>query len=126
MIILTKDQIIMLHSLCIKESGGSDGIRDHGLLDSAINSPLQSFGGVDLYPTIQNKAAQLCFCLINNHPFVDGNKRIGVLAMLTLLELNDIAIDAPDESIVHLGLSVASGKMDASGITDWIIDNSKI
>ncbi len=125
MIFLSKEQIIMLHSLCIKQSGGSSGIRDEGLLDSAINTPLQSFGGVDLCPTIQAKAAQLCFGLINNHPFVDGNKRIGILAMLTFLDLNGLTIDTSDSEIVSLGLSIASGEINTAEITDWIIENLK-
>jgi len=124
MILLSKEQVIMLHSLCVEKTGGSDGIRDDGLLDSAVKSPMQSFGGVDLYPTVQAKATQLCFGLINNHPFIDGNKRIGVLAMLTFLELNGISINASDEDIIRFGLSAASGKMSASDISDWIIEKS--
>lgn len=125
MINLTKEQIILLHALCISQTGGYDGIRDEGLLDLAMNSPMQSFGGKDLYPTIQTKAAQLCFSLINNHPFVDGNKRIGILAMLTVLELNGITIDISDNDLISLGLSVAQGKTNADEITEWIIRNSK-
>lgn len=125
MTFLTKEQIITLHSLCIEQAGGSCGIRDEGLLDSAINAPFQSFAGVDLYPTVQSKAAQLCFGLINNHPFIDGNKRIGILAMLTFLDLNGLTIDTSDDEIVSLGLSIASGKMTSSEITDWIIENIK-
>lgn len=125
MTFLTKEQIITLHSLCIEQSGGSCGIRDEGLLDSTINAPFQSFAGVDLYPTVQSKAAQLCFGLINNHPFIDGNKRIGILAMLTFLDLNGLTIDTSDDEIVSLGLSIASGKMASSEITDWIIENIK-
>lgn len=125
MTFLTKEQIIALHSLCIEQSGGSCGIRDEGLLDSAINAPFQSFAGVDLYPTVQSKAAQLCFGLINNHPFIDGNKRIGILAMLTFLYLNGLTIDTSDDEIASLGLSIASGKMTSLEITDWIIENIK-
>lgn len=73
MINLTKEQVVLLHTISIKQTGGIDGVRNKGLLDSAINSSFQSFGGVDLYPTVQTKAAQLCFILVNNHPFVDGN-----------------------------------------------------
>lgn len=126
MINLTTEQIVLLHSLCISQTGGSDGIRDRGLLDSAVNAPMQSFDGKDLYPTIQAKSAQLCFSLISNHPFVDGNKRIGVLAMLTVLELNGITVDVSDDELITLGLSVAQGKITADEITEWIIKNSKL
>ena len=78
----SKRQILLLHRELIDASGGADGIRDEGLLDSAHMMPLQSYGGEDLYPTIIDKAACLAFGLINNHPFIDGNKRIGTHAML--------------------------------------------
>ena len=77
MIVLSKQQILLSHSQLISETGGSDGLRDVGLLESAINSPFRQFGNEDLYPTIQQKASRLCFGLVNNHPFIDGNKRIG-------------------------------------------------
>lgn len=78
--VLSKRQILLLHSALISESGGSDGIRDDGLLDSALNTPFQTFAGQDLYPTVLEKAARLGFGLIRNHPFIDGNKRIGTHA----------------------------------------------
>lgn len=126
MINLTTEQIALLHSLCISQTGGSDGIRDRGLLESAVNAPMQSFDGKDLYPTIQAKSAQLCFSLISNHPFVDGNKRIGVLSMLTVLELNGITVDVSDDELITLGLSVAQGKISSDAITEWIIKNSTL
>lgn len=76
MIILSKEQILMLHSQLIEATGGSDGIRDEGMLESAISNPFQTFGGKELYPSIQAKAAQLCYGLVKNHPMIDGNKRI--------------------------------------------------
>ena len=79
---LTKEQVILLHHELIKETGGTDGIRDDGLLESALSAPFQSFDGVDSFPSIQQKAARLGFGLIKNHAFVDGNKRIGTHAML--------------------------------------------
>lgn len=69
---LTKTQVIKMHNLLIQETGGSEGIRDDGLLDSALNAPFQTFDGEDLYKTVPAKAAKLAFFLINNHPFVDG------------------------------------------------------
>ena len=81
MIKLTKEQILILHSELIKMTGGSDGIRDIGLLESALETPFQSYGGEELYPSIQAKAARLCYGLVKNHAMVDGNKRIGVHTM---------------------------------------------
>ena len=83
MIFFDVDQVIKLHSSLITKTGGMDGLRDKNLLDSALKSPFQTFGGKELYPDIYDKAAQLCYSLIENHPFADGNKRIGV--HLTLL-----------------------------------------
>lgn len=125
MICLTKKQVVLLHSLVVAQTGGSDGIRDEGLLDSAIGVPMQSFDGKDLYPTVQTKAAMLAFRLINNHPFVDGNKLIGILAMLTVLELNGIAVEVSDEAIISLGISIAQGKTNLDEIAEWIIKNTK-
>ena len=86
--ILTKEQILLLHSQLVKEFGGSLDIRDDSLLESAINTPFQTYGGEELYPTLLDKASRLCFGLVKNHPFVDGNKRIGTHAMLVFLALN--------------------------------------
>lgn len=85
MIRLTKSQILLLHEQLITETGGSSGLRDEGMLDSALNAPFQTFGKEDMYPSLQQKAARLCFGLVKNHPFVDGNKRIGAHAMLVFL-----------------------------------------
>lgn len=84
---LTKAQVIKMHNLLIQETGGGEGIRNEGLLDSALNAPFQTFDGEDVYKTIQANAAKLGFFLVNNHPFIDGNKRIGTLAMLVFLEM---------------------------------------
>ena len=87
---LTKVQILLLHSELIRETGGAEGLRDEGLLDSAICAPFQSFDGIDVFPSIQQKGARLGYGLICNHAFIDGNKRIGVHAMLVFLALNGI------------------------------------
>lgn len=121
MIILTKEQIISMHELLIERTGGLNGVKDYGLLESAINNPFQTFMGKELYPTIQRKAANLCYSLINNHAFNDGNKRIGILAMLTFLELNGIVIDCSDDELVSLGLNIASGKFTQKDILNWIV-----
>ncbi len=86
--ILSKEQVLKLHASLIKATGGSDGIRDEGMLDLALNNPFQSFGGKELYPSIQAKAARLCFGLVKNHAMLDGNKRLGTHVMLVFLALN--------------------------------------
>ena len=118
--ILKKRQILLLHSVLIAESGGSDGIRDEGLLDSAVNTPFQTFSGQDLYPTVLEKAVRLGFGLIRKHPFIDGNKRIGTHAMLVFLNLNSITLSYEDDELISTILSVASGEMDADGLLKWI------
>ena len=90
MIRLSKTQILLLHEQLIAETGGSSGLRDEGMLDSALNAPFQTFGGEDVYPSLQQKAARLCFGLVKNHPFLDGNKRIGAHVMLVFLALNGV------------------------------------
>ncbi|WP_297421779.1 type II toxin-antitoxin system death-on-curing family toxin [Clostridium sp.] len=118
---LSKEQMMYLHSMAIKKTGGLNGIRDEGLLDSALNAPFQSFAGEELYPSIQSKAARLGFSIIKNHPFLDGNKRIGILAMMVFLDINGIELVCSDEDIIDIGLGVASGKYDSEYIKEWII-----
>jgi len=118
---LEKNDILMLHDMLLKKHGGLQGVRDESLLVSAINNPFQTFGGVDLYFSIQEKAASLCFGLISNHPFNDGNKRIGVLAMAIFLEYNGYPLKCTDSDLIYLGLGVASGKLLYDDILDWIV-----
>ena len=120
MIILTKEQIILLHSQLIRETGGIDGMRDGGMLDSAVNAPFQTFGDNELYPTVTEKAARLCFGLVSNHAFVDGNKRIGAHAMLVFLALNGIGISYTQKELSDIILSVASGNCDYESFLDWV------
>lgn len=121
---LSKFQVIQIHCMLIQETGGRDGVRDDGLLDSALNSPFQSFDGEDIYKTIQAKAARLGFSLVNNHAFVDGNKRIGLLVMMTFLEMNGIILECSNEELIELGLGLASNKLDDKYLLDWIIKHS--
>ncbi|MCI5727915.1 MAG: type II toxin-antitoxin system death-on-curing family toxin [Clostridium sp.] len=120
MIKLSKEQIKNLHKKLIEATGGLDGIRDEWLLDSAISAPFQSFGGEELYPSVKDKAARLCFGLIKNHIFIDGNKRIGIYVMLVFLQLNGIFINCGDKEIVELGIGIAEGKFDDKYIINWI------
>lgn len=123
MIVLSKKQILLLHKQLIDSTGGSYGLRDEGLLESAINSPFQQFGNEDLYPTIQQKASRLCFCLVNNHPFIDGNKRIGTHAMLVFLALNGIELEYSQEELSTTILKVASSEISFQQLTNWIIEH---
>lgn len=123
MIVLSKQQILLLHSQLILETGGSDGLRDVGLLESAINSPFQQFGNEDLYPTIQQKASRLCFGLVNNHPFIDGNKRIGAHVMLVFLALNGIELEYTQYELSSTILKLASNEISYQQLTKWIINH---
>ena len=104
----------------ISRSGGSLGIRDIGLLESAVYSAIANYEGIDAYPSIEEKSARLMFALANNHAFIDGNKRIAVFVMLMTLHLNDIKIIYTQKELIFLGLSVADGKMNYNQILDWI------
>lgn len=126
MIILNKKHIISLHSSLIKQSGGLDGVRDDNLLDSAMQAPFQTFAGDELYPTVSKKAACLCFGLVNNHAFYDGNKRIGILAMMTFMELNGMGIICTDLELIELGLGIASGNIGQEQILNWIIVHNSL
>lgn len=117
---LSKRQILLLHSMLVAQSGGMDGLRDEGLLDAAINMPLQTFGGQELYPTIPEKAARLGYGLIRNHPFLDGNKRIGTHAMLVFLDINNITLSYEDEDLISTILHVAAGAMDCNAFLEWL------
>ena len=120
---LSKNQVTALHSALIREFGGIDGIRDEGLLESALAAPFQTFGGEPVYPSLQAKAAQLGFGLIRNHPFVDGNKRIGAHTMLVFLAVNGIELRYEQQELIDIVLSVASGQIDRHGLLQWILDH---
>ena len=120
MIRISKEKAKLLHQLMAQATGGSVGVRDEDLLDSALESAFSTFDGVDLYPSKEEKAARLGYALISNHAFVDGNKRIGVYIMLSFLELNGIRIDATNEEIIRVGLGVAAGELRYDEILQWI------
>lgn len=123
MIRLTKKQVLMLHTQLIKETGGSDGIRDEGLLDSALESPFQSFGGDELYPSIQAKAARLCYGLVKNHAMIYGNKRIGAHVMLVFLAVNGYELEYTQKELYDLILGVADGENGCEDILKWILEH---
>lgn len=120
MILLNTDEIIDIHKKLISRTGGSYGLRDENLLESAVYSAINSFGGEDVYPTVEEKAARLAFSLISNHCFIDGNKRIGILAMLLTLNINNINISFSQQKLITLGLSVAKGESKYEDILSWI------
>lgn len=123
MIRLEKDSILLAHQMIVQQSGGSLELRDEGLLDSAIASPYAGFGEVEFYPSKEEKAARLGFSLISNHPFVDGNKRIGCHAMLMFLVLNGIDIDYSEDELVSLGFGIADNSIEYEDILQWIHDH---
>lgn len=122
MITLTKEQVLLLHKAIYDRYGGSYGVRDESLLDSALEAPFMTFGGEDLYPHELEKIVRFGFGLISNHPFHDGNKRIGALVLLTLLELNGYKIDATNKEFSDIIYDVASGSegKDFEDLLDWI------
>lgn len=109
MIRLYKEDILNLYKLMALETGGTVGIREESLLESALEMPFQTFLGEELYPTMLEKAARLGYGLVANHPFIDGNKRIGVFSMLVFLDVNEINIEFTDEELVDLTLKLADG-----------------
>ena len=120
---LSKKQILMLHTQLIQQTGGSDGVRDYNLLDSALETPFQSFGGDEVYPTIQAKAARLGYGLIKNHCMIDGNKRIGTHSMLVFLALNGIELKYMQKELYETILDVAAGKIEYEDLLQWVLDH---
>ena len=120
MIKFSKEKVLLLHQLLTEETGGSAGVREYALLESALESAFATFDGVDLYPTKEEKAAKIGYSLISNHAFVDGNKRIGMYVMLTFLEVNGIKINASNDDVETLAMSVASGESRYENVLQWI------
>lgn len=123
MIKFSKEKILLLHKMIAEETGGSIGVRDEALLESALENAFSGYGGIEFYPSKEEKAARLAYSLISNHAFVDGNKRIGVYVMLTFLEVNGIHIECTDDEIVKIGLSIACGNMDYNAVLNWILEH---
>ncbi|MBQ8137550.1 MAG: type II toxin-antitoxin system death-on-curing family toxin [Clostridia bacterium] len=123
MIKFSKEKVLLLHQLMAEATGGSVGLHDEGLLDSALESAFSGFGDQEFYPTKEEKGARLGFALITNHAFVDGNKRIGVYIMLSFLEMNGIRLQCTDAELVEIGLSIASGKMNYEELLQWVLDH---
>ena len=122
----TKEKVLLLHQYIAAETGGTVGVRDEGLLESALQSAFATFDGRELYPSKEEKAARIGASLVSNHSFLDGNKRIGMYVMLTFLETNGVRIDCTDEDIVQAGLALAAGTMAYEGLLAWIREHAAL
>lgn len=124
--LLTLNQIKKMHDQQIQKFGGLAGVKDAALLESAVhNSFYSEYFGNDMYPTLEEKAARLCFSIINNHPFIDGNKRTGVQSMLVLLGINGVKLKISNEDVYRLGVNVASSKWGYEDILQFIRDHKQ-
>jgi death-on-curing protein len=119
--IISVEDVILFHEKIIQATGGLDGVRDRGVIDSALNRAQQTFDGKDLYDGVEKKIAVTCYSLVKNHGFVDGNKRIGVAVMLLLLRLNQIKVEYSQAELVELGLQSAAGEITEEVIELWIV-----
>lgn len=117
--------IISYHRRLIEEFGGQYGVRDEKLLNAALAAPFHTFGGVDLYPTVTEKAARLAYGLIKNHPFVDGNKRVAALALKAFLELNGVQINDSPEDLAVCMYSVAAGEASEDDLIQWLRERER-
>ena len=120
MITLTKEQIIMLHEAIYERYGGSCGVLNEGMLDSALQAPFQTFGGEELFPDTKDKILRLAYGLIKNHSFRDGNKRIGALVLLVLLELNGWHVNAANEEFADIIMGIAASEKDDEDLKQWV------
>ena len=120
MIRFSKEKILLLHWLMAIETGGSVGVRDEALLESALESAFAGFGDRAFYSSKEEKAAKIGFSLVSNHAFVNGNKRIGMFIMITFLEVNGIYLGCTNEEVVKVGLSLAEGKCKYEELQSWI------
>jgi death on curing protein len=118
---LTLEEVLDIHRWALQAFGGPEGIRDRGLVESALAAPQMTFGGADLHPTLAEKAAALAFSLVMNHAFIDGNKRVGFWAMETFLRLNGHCVDCTVEEGERTFLSLADGKMTKEQLTEWLL-----
>lgn len=122
---ISVEDILDLHWKSIERYGGSHGVRDFNLLESALARPMQTFDGIEFYPTLLEKAAALGESLIKNHPFIDGNKRIGFLAMVALIENNDLDFCASQEDAYDFVIEIATGNVGIEQIVLWLKSNTQ-
>ncbi len=122
---LSKRQILLLHDQLLAQTGGAPGLRDEGLLESALNAPFQGFEDTDTYPSLPQKAARLCYGLVKNHPFVDGNKRIGAHAMLVFLAVNGVELAYTQAELSAVILAVAAGEQSCEDLLRWLVEHQQ-
>jgi len=122
---ITVKDVLLLHDMAVDATGGSHGLRDVGLLESAVARPESSFGGEELYPTIFLKAGALIHSLLRNHPFVDGNKRTSLFSAMTFLELNGYKFIAEQMEIVEFALKVENDKLSVEEISTWLEEHTE-
>lgn len=124
MIKFSKDKVLLLHRLIAEETGGSIGVRDEALLESALEGAFAGFGDKEFYPSKEEKGARLGYTLISNHAFVDGNKRIGMYVMLTFLEVNGIRMNCTNDDVYRTGMQVAEGAMGYDELLAWVKEHA--
>jgi death-on-curing protein len=117
---ITLDELLILHQYVIEQSGGSAGVRDMAAIESALAQPRMAFGGQELYASLADKAAALAFSLVQNHPFIDGNKRIGHAALETFLILNGYELSTPVDEAEQIVLKLAAGELSREEWTSWV------
>ena len=122
---LSLEQVLALHRAQIDEYGGARGLREKGGLESALARPQMTFGGEDLHPGVADKAAALWHSLVINHPFMDGNKRIGAMVAELFLGLNGVDLHSMDDELVAATLATARGEMSAEALAIWIRQRSR-
>jgi death-on-curing protein len=122
---ISVEQVLKIHELAIQQYGGSNGLRDLDLLDSAIKRPFQTFGGEDLYISPIEKASALIESIIVNHPFIDGNKRTGYILMKAILLNSNIQISATETNIYNFVISISTGEIKFEAIVEWLKQNTK-
>jgi len=125
MIRLTKKQVLMMYDQMTEETGGHPGIRDEGMLESALEAPFQTFAGMPLYSTIEEKAVRMGYGLIKNHPMQDGNKRIGTHAMLVCLALNNIHLHYTQEELYETILAAAGSQISYEEFLAWVLNHKE-
>jgi death-on-curing protein len=119
-IYISVEQLLAVHAALVEQFGGSSGLRDRGGLEAAAARPAMTFDGEDLYPDVCAKAAALMHSLVMNHPFVDGNKRVGALAAEAFLEINSHRILASDEELEDVTMATARGELDTERLAIWL------
>lgn len=123
--LLQVKDILLLHNMAIDATGGSHGLRDLGLLESAAGRMVASYDGEDLYPTLFLKAGALLHSLLMNHPFVDGNKRTAMYSGMTFIELNEYKMTAKQDEIVNFALKIEKDKLDVERIASWLKEHTE-